>query len=327
MHPWNTPLLESLKRRFGHLPHALLLHGARGVGKLALAERIVQTLLCEASDEAKKPCGVCEGCRWYAAGNHPDLRRLEPEALARQPVEPAEDEAEPAPKRGKPSMDIKIEQVRALADFLNVGSHRGRSRVALVHPAEEMNVHAANSLLKGLEEPPAGAMFILVSHQPARLLPTIRSRCVAIPVPLPPKAAALKWLEDQGVKQAERWLAFAGGAPLRALQYSESSAALERLLQSLAGGGCGAAPPAIDDRAELEAFAECLQKVALDRAFSAFGLTPKYGTESRAVPASARRAWLAFARQMGPDRALARHPLNARLFAGALLAGMPRQRS
>jgi len=161
----------------GRLPHALLLHGPRGVGKLALAERLGQLLLCEGEN---RPCGKCDGCRWYLAGTHPDLRRVEPEALAKgvEPGEEGEEGAESSSKKKKPSLDIKIEQVRALADFLNLRSHRGALRVALLHPAEEMNPNAQNALLKGLEEPPAGAVFILVSHRPHRLLPTVRSRCV-----------------------------------------------------------------------------------------------------------------------------------------------------
>src|SRR5258708_27576769 len=196
MHPWNEPIFESLKRRLETLPHALLLHGPRGVGKLALAERVAQLMLCEAGDAARRPCGACDGCRWFLGGNHPDFRRLEPEALAKAPPESEED----APSRSaKPSHEIKVDQVRELAGFLNIGSHRGRRRVALVHPAEEMNPNAANSLLKGLEEPPSGAMFVLVSHRPMRLLATIRSRCVAVPVPLPPREAALEWLSGQGI--------------------------------------------------------------------------------------------------------------------------------
>ena len=175
MHPWNEPILESLKRRADTLPHALLIHGPQGVGKLKLAERVVQLLLCEAADAGRKPCGACDGCRWYLAGNHPDFRRVEPEALA-APVE-AEGEEPASTRKGKPSQEIKIDQVRELAGFLNIGSHRGRRRVALVHPADEMNAHAANALLKSLEEPPGDAMFVLVSHRPMRLLATIRSRC------------------------------------------------------------------------------------------------------------------------------------------------------
>lgn len=323
MHPWNAPIFESLKQRSAQLPHALLLHGVRGIGKLALAEAFAQFLLCEADDPARRPCGVCEACRWYAAGNHPDLRRIEPEALSRHPpVELSEGESQATARRGKPSIEIKVEQVRALADFLNIGSHRGRLRVALVHPAEDMNVHAANSLLKGLEEPPAGAMFILVSHRPARLLPTIRSRCVAVPVPVPPRASSLPWLASQGVKQADRWLAYAGGAPLRALEHEGRREILDHLLQSL---GRQEAPVlgGVDDRDEIEALVDALQKFALDRAFAGFGLAPKYGTRNAATPPSLRGAWLAYARRLGTDRALCRHPLNLRLFAESLLVGKP----
>lgn len=318
MHPWNEPILESLKGRIDTLPHALLIHGPQGVGKLELAERAAQLLLCEAADPARKPCGACDGCRWYLGGNHPDFRRVEPEALAPQVETEGEEAAAPA-RKGKPSQEIKIDQVRELAGFLNIGSHRGRRRVALVHPAEEMNSNSANALLKGLEEPPAGAMFVLVSHRPMRLLATIRSRCVAVPVPLPPREAALKWLSTKGITDAERWLAYAGGAPLRALECASSAETVDRLLFAIRARR----QILVDDRGELEALAEALQKVALDHALSAFGEPPKYATApSRLTPAQGK-AWLAFARQMGRNRALARHPLNARLFAAEMLAAMP----
>ncbi|HEX9433116.1 MAG TPA: DNA polymerase III subunit delta', partial [Burkholderiales bacterium] len=180
MHPWNQPILDALKKR-ERLPHAILLHGPRGVGKLALAERMAQLLLCEHAEPAKRPCGTCDGCRWYLSGNHPDFRRLEPEAIAKLPP-PAEEEegsseAAPARRTKQPSLVITVDQVRGLADFLNVGSHRGKLRIALIHPADDLQLpSAANALLKGLEEPPSGAIFILVSHRPARLLPTVRSR-------------------------------------------------------------------------------------------------------------------------------------------------------
>jgi DNA polymerase III subunit delta' len=312
--PWNEPLLERLRGQA--LPHALLIHGARGVGKLALAESLAQMVLCEAA-AAKKPCGACEGCRWFAAGSHPDFRRLEPEALA--PAAEAGEEGEAPAQRGKPSVVIKIEQVRALANFLYVGSHRSGRRVALVHPAEDMNPNAANALLKSLEEPPAAAMFILVAHRPARLPPTIRSRCVSMPVRLPPHEAAVQWLAGEGVKEPERWLAFAGGAPLRAAALAAEAEFLDRVLRAVSSR----ADIAIEDRESLEAFAEALQKVALDRAFSASGVPAKYRTGSIAADPRSARAWLAYARQMGINRAFARHPVNARLFAAEMLATMP----
>ena len=309
MHTWNQPILESLAARSARLPHALLVYGPRGVGKLALAERVAQLLLCEGKP---KPCGACDGCRWFLGGNHPDFRRIEPEALAKLPVtDPEENEVK---KSKQPSIQIKIEQVRELADFLYVRSHRGAMRVALVHPAEDMNENASNALLKGLEEPPAGAMFILVSHRPAQLLPTIRSRCVAVPVPIPPRDAALKWLSAQGIKDAERWLAYAGGAPLRALDYAAEAEPLSRLLK---------APGPVEVREDLERLADALQKIALDRALTAFGLPQKYQTGQVAVNAAKARAWLAFARRMGEDRLLCRHPLNPRLFSAAMVGAMP----
>ena len=314
MHPWNEPIFESLKRTRDRLPHALLIHGPRGVGKLALAERFAQLLLCEHADPAARPCGSCDGCRWYLGGNHPDFRRLEPEAIAKTPAEAeAEEEGSETPARRTkaPSLFITVEQVRGLADFLNLRSHRGALRVALLHPAEDLyQPNAANALLKSLEEPPAGAIFILVSHRPARLLPTVRSRCVAVPVPIPPHDVALGWLGGQGAQNAERWLAFAGGAPLQALAYAAESLNWERVLKS---------PQPVDDRESLERLAEVLQKLAYDRAFSAFGLPPKYRTGAPTASAAKARAWLTFAREMGENRVLTRHPLNPRLFSADLL--------
>ncbi len=311
---------ERLTGMLDRLPHALLMHGAPGVGKLALAERFAQRLLCEKPVQGTQPCDVCDGCRWYLAGSHPDIRYLEPETLARKPQETEEGEEEKGRDR-KLSNQIRIEQTRALGDFVHVGSHRGGRRVAIIHPAEDMNAATANSLLKILEEPPAGAVFLLVSHRPARLLPTIRSRCVPVPVPLPDARAAADWLRVQGVRNAEQWLAFAGGAPLRALDYAtgERGAAIERVLRGIASGN-RALLAEIKDRDELEPLAEVLQKMALDRAFSSLSGQAKYGG---AVMPGNGRAWLAYARAMGRHRLLARHPLNHKLFAAEMVAGMP----
>ena len=315
-------LVASLDR----LPHALLIHGAPGVGKLALAERFAQRLLCESKGQSAAPCDACDACRWMLAGNHPDARILEPHALAIALGRPStvveEGDAEQSKEKKKPSVQILIEQTRGLADFLNLTSHRGGRRIAIIHPAEDMNTATANSLLKSLEEPPAGAVFLLVSHRPARLLPTIRSRCVPVPVPLPEPNAAAAWLARQGVSTPERWLSFAGGAPLRALEYATGTrgAAIERVLLGIASGSRDEIG-AIKDRDELEPLAEVLQKMALDRAFAALSGRTKYGGAS--VPGDGR-AWLAYARAMGRNRALTRHPLNPKLFAAEIVAGMPR---
>src|SRR5207237_8273139 len=111
MHPWNEPISESLKRARERLPHALLIHGPRGIGKLALAERLAQLLLCEHTDPAARPCGSCDGCRWYLGGNHPDFRRLAPEAIAKAPPEPeagGEGGEAPAPATPPRSLDATV---------------------------------------------------------------------------------------------------------------------------------------------------------------------------------------------------------------------------
>jgi DNA polymerase-3 subunit delta' len=320
LYPWQKKAWEALRGQRERMPHALLIHGALGIGKLQLAERFTQSLLCEAVDAVGEPCGECAGCRWLAAGSHPDCRWVEPEALARQAASAA-DADEPAPARAtKPSLEIKVDQIRALDDFLNLKSHRGGARVALIHPAEAMNPSAANALLKGLEEPPGRAMFILVSHRPARLLATIRSRCVAVPVPVPDAGVSLAWLESQKARDAASWLAFASGSPLRALQYaSEAGATLARRREALAARDFDVLR-AVNDREQLEELAEVLQRHALDKAFATYCGRAKYGT---AAGSQDGPAWLRYARLMGRNRALARHPLNPRLFAGEMLATMP----
>jgi DNA polymerase-3 subunit delta' len=323
IYPWLEQAWEQLLGMRTKLPQALLVHGPGGIGKLALAERFTQLLLCEAAGIPQAPCGTCEGCRWFLAGTHPDLRLLEPESLARlrQSNQDPDEDAPAVSKPQKPSTEVKIGQVRSLDGFLNLRSHRGRQRVVLVHPAEDMNANAANALLKGLEEPQAQAHFILVSHRPARLLPTIRSRCVALPVALPDQLAAGSWLMAQGAPDWEQWLAFAGGAPLRALEYTsgtrESIARLRKALQAKDFETLGA----VNDREQIEALAEVLQKHALSVAMASYCARSRFGQSAGSDQGA---AWLRYARQMGRNRLLASHPLNPRLFAAEMLAGMPR---
>jgi DNA polymerase-3 subunit delta' len=321
IYPWQTEVWKRLRELSERLPNALLIHGPRGVGKLALAEHFAQRLLCEAPDQEQAPCGRCEGCRWFLAGSHPDFRRVEPESMApkREP-EDAEEAQEVPARAAKPSTEIKVEQIRSLDGFLNLRSHRGRRRLALVHPAEDMNPNSANALLKGLEEPPGSAVFVLVSHRPARLLPTVRSRCVALPLTLPDRSSSMAWLESEGIDEADRWLAYASGAPLRAAELArESGAAVAKLRRALEARDLETLR-AVDDRESLEALAEALQKYALDRTFASYLGRGKFGS-ARASPQGL--AWLQFARRMGRNRALARHPLSPRLFAGEMLSEMP----
>ncbi len=321
---WIEPQWGRLSGSLGQLPHALLIHGPRGVGKLALATRFANLLLCE-SPASNNPCGRCEGCRWFRDGNHPDFRLIQPESMADEvePEEGAREEERPG-KKAKPSNEIKVAQIRGLADFLYVGSHRGARRVALVHPAEAMNLNAANALLKGLEEPPRNAVFILVTNASSRLLPTVRSRCVQLAVPVPDDLAARAWLAANGVAQPDRWLAFAGGAPLLALDLAkgERSAELALLLDAVASGDAARISP-VSTRESMELLAEVLQKTAYDAVFSQLAGRTKYGTRGSRPAGENPTEWLRYARTMGWNRALARRPLNPGLFSADMLAALP----
>jgi DNA polymerase III subunit delta' len=220
LYPWQSDLWQKLVGMRSRMPHALLLQGRRGTGKLNFAYCLTQSLLCEQVLSGHVACGVCQSCNWLLQNNHPDFRMLEPADAENG----ADDEPATAAKGTKKSQ-IAVDQVRELGEFVGLSSHRAGLRIILLHPAETLNTASANALLKMLEEPPAGVLFLLVTHQPQRLLPTIRSRCNVIPMPTPRPPVAEAWLAKEGVADARARLAYAGGAPLLAMQ-TESGADL-----------------------------------------------------------------------------------------------------
>jgi DNA polymerase-3 subunit delta' len=242
---------------------------------------------------------------------------IEPEALA----EGALSEGEGTKGTGSPSRQIKIDQIRALEDFLAIGTHRGGARVILVRPAEAMNAATANALLKSLEEPPPGTVFLLVSSAPDRLLPTVRSRCQRVAVAAAAPQDALPWLRAQGVKDPEAGLQYAGNAPLAALEEAgEAVRVREGLLGRLAradatalelADACqGVAPDAV---------VTWLQKWAYDLAALKAGGAIRYNVRQesalRAIAGAVTApALLRFERSLSAARAVALHPLNPRLF-------------
>jgi DNA polymerase-3 subunit delta' len=190
------------------LPHAVLITGQPGMGKLALAVQLAGLLLCEQRGSSHTPCGGCDGCRMFAASAHPDY------VLVTQEIDE---------NTGKQAASIKVDQIRAMAEKLTLSSHFTGHKVVLLTPAEAMNINAANSLLKTLEEPTDNTVLILVCASPARLPATIRSRCQQLRITAPVPAQAEAWLTGQlpGV-DAWRYLQLAGGAPLEALRLAEA---------------------------------------------------------------------------------------------------------
>jgi len=203
--PWQYEAARAALVRRAAWPHALLIYGAQGIGKHALALNFAQALLCETPLAEGLACGECAGCRYAIAGQHPDLMRLE--LLVIDPEEGTLGTVE----------SIGIDRVRALTEFVQLTSHRQRAKVAVIAPAERMNAAATNALLKTLEEPPPGTHLILVSDQPGRMPATLRSRCRMYAAPVPERSDAIAWLAAQGVAAPELALAQASGAPMRAL--------------------------------------------------------------------------------------------------------------
>lgn len=248
VHPWNSAKAKSLTRDRTRLPHALLICAPKGVGKNALAQWLAQCLLCAQPNEEGEACGECQNCRLFGAGSHPDLHVVQPEAIYKAAEDLLSQYAQryaPADKskESKDSTVIRIDQIRSLIENAQTRPQIGACKLLLLSPADSMNVNAANSLLKLLEEPPADSYLVLIADRPARLPATIRSRCSRIDVPIPPKSLALAWLAGQGhaEPQARLLLDLAGGAPLAAHALAQSDFLAQRTslmedMEKLAGG-------------------------------------------------------------------------------------------
>ena len=179
--PWRM-LADALDG--GRLHHALLLASPRGYGKRALADAFAAAALCTDRGADGHACGRCRSCLLVAAGSHPDLVRIT--------FELRDD--------GKPRTELTIDQMRALCQRLALSSQFGGLQIALVDPADAMNVNAANALLKTLEEPSSATVLVLIADAPERLPATIRSRCRRVEMRAPSREEALEWLRGQGVE-------------------------------------------------------------------------------------------------------------------------------
>ncbi len=198
--PWLRPhceLLEAMTRR-GQNPQALLIHGLPGLARRQLAlwfaSRLLDVPVERLAHLAHAPVAEEET---QADLGHPDLMLIQP-----------------LPEKH----NISIEQVRDHTGFLRLKSHQGGARVVLIWPAEAMTEAAANSLLKILEEPPAGSAVVLITAAPGLLPPTIVSRCVHLRISPPAPDVALAWLAARD--STADWpalLEFSGGAPFKAL--------------------------------------------------------------------------------------------------------------
>ena len=217
--PWHEEQWGRIEQsiRAGRMPHALLLHGVAGNGKALFAGRLAASLMCR-SDVSL--CEECDSCRFCAAGSHPDLTHVAIEMDRRE---------------------IVVEQIRGLVHAAGLTARIGRCKVVVIDGAEQMNRHAANTLLKTLEEPPGNTVFLLVSSNHSLLPATIRSRCQLIGFPAADRVPAIDWLRSR-IPDAEAAFELSNGAPIRAVELSGEGldkvrSGLARDLDTLLAGG------------------------------------------------------------------------------------------
>lgn len=209
--------------RSGRLHHAWILAGPQGIGKASLARELALILLA-GEEEVGRVAESHQAAHLFRAGTHPDyaeLIRLEKDG-------------------GDLARNISVDQVRALGKLLSTAPSISRRRIILIDSADDLERNAANALLKSLEEPPRDVVFLLVSHAPSRLLPTIRSRCRMVrlsPLGSADMAAALRAadgvLNEGDIMELTQ---IGGGSPGRALALSglgvhDMIAALERIMR------------------------------------------------------------------------------------------------
>lgn len=204
VYPWFKPQWDRVVQlhKQQKLPHALVLNGSAGIGKLHLASHIAQLVLC-AHRQDDNACGTCRSCTLFSSSGHPDLYHLSPEDEGGQ---------------------IKVDQVRELTKFMQGTAQQGGYRVVILNPAESMNLAASNALLKTLEEPGKDSLLLLVSHQLGQVMPTIKSRCQRLDCAIPEASIAQQWLMEQlQIEQAsaEQLLNVVHGAPLTGLHFKE----------------------------------------------------------------------------------------------------------
>lgn len=207
---WLEPIWKQWRvaYREGRLPHAMLITGPSGIGKRWLVEMFVRGIQCRAPTGQGLPCNQCPSCKQYVSyrhlerKSHPDIDWL---TIGRY--------------------SIGIGDIRdQIIQRLTLKANYGQMRLLVIEPAERMTRAASNALLKSLEEPPPDTILFLISHQPGRLLATIRSRCQRYALPEPDAEQAQTWLSEfMAPDLAKSALQAGSGMPMRALQMHQGN--------------------------------------------------------------------------------------------------------
>ncbi|MGR5235742.1 DNA polymerase III subunit delta' [Vibrio alfacsensis] len=200
--PWLQPVWDNLKASLDsdRIPGALLLQSEKGLAVDKLVELFCRVLLCQ--NYSSEACGFCHSCQLNQANSHPDLHWIKPE------------------KEGK---SITVDQIRACNRLAHESSQLNGYRLFVIEPADAMNESASNALLKTLEEPGQKCLFLLVTHNQERLLPTIQSRCQQWVVTPPSTEQAMQWMSEQGLTSVPAYaLKLNMGSPMNTLDAVKS---------------------------------------------------------------------------------------------------------
>lgn len=316
--PW---LAEQRAQLLAQRGHAWLLHGPSGLGQFALAMELARAWLCEAP-VADGACGHCTSCHAIDVHAHADLAVLMPETemLARGWPLPEKAQKDLDDKKRKPSREIRVDAMRDAVEFAQRTSARGRGKVVLVYPAEQMNAITANALLKTLEEPAGDTRFVLATEAAHALLPTIRSRCMAHALAWPGEAQVLQWLAAQGVvgDAAAALLRAAGGRPDDALALAHagtSPAAWAAFPKAMQRGDVSV----VEGWSPVQTIV-ALQKLCHDLQVAAAGAAPRYFRPTDLPPAPALPALARWSKDLMQAARTADHPFSVPLMLDALVA-------
>ncbi|EPP5334100.1 DNA polymerase III subunit delta' [Vibrio harveyi] len=200
--PWLQPVWDNLKISLDseRVPGALLLQSEKGLAVEKLVELFSHSLLCQ--NYTSEACGFCHSCQLTQSNSHPDLHWVKPE------------------KEGK---SITVDQIRTCNRLAHESSQLNGYRVFIIEPAEAMNESASSALLKTLEEPGQKCLFLLVTQNHERLLPTIQSRCQQWVVATPSTEQAMSWMSEQGASQVPPYaLKLNMGSPINTLEAAKS---------------------------------------------------------------------------------------------------------
>jgi DNA polymerase III subunit delta' len=302
--PWFAAPCDEVNKAIAadRLAHGLLIHEDPGAGGIELARWIAQRVNCR--EPSRAPCGECQECRWIAADQHPDVTRLSPEGDSTQ---------------------ITIQSVRDLSADLSLTAHGRGYKIAIIHPAEAMNVFAANALLKTLEEPPKRTLVLLATSQPSRLLPTLRSRCSKLRLPGPTREVAASYLE--AARGAGPWaeaLSATGAGPFALLDADPAALAQLRTdtintLQDIGSGNLQ--PPAVAERWAKDGLSirlSCLESWVTDRILESAPIRDVTHLSQAALPPKICRLF-EFSDAIRDMRKLAHTPINKTMAVEALL--------